>query len=311
MQKLQQAEEKLKDQIRHVGSMREYLSSRPALLAVFNIFTFLLIAAIVTGLFLNVMWFRRRDWRRGLQSAHGPPEALSWNTGTVFKVLLLFILIVVGLGLLLSLVKSRLFPGVSGNFFSLLHTTLSDFLMIGLVIYFIRRAGGQWCSLGFREVRFWKDLGLGIAGYTAVIPLFFLTLFAVAGLAYLFTYQPPPHPLVEIFLEEETRAPGLIVYSIFLACVAGPIFEEIFFRGFCYPAFKKRWGRTGALVLSAGFFALSHQNLFAFLPIFVLGLGLGYLYEKRGTLVPSIVLHVTHNTIFISYFFLAKEVLTG
>jgi len=63
--------------------------------------------------------------------------------------------------------------------------------------------------------------------------------------------------------------------------------------------------------LSSAFFASSHQNIFAFLPIFVLGLGLGYLYEKRGTLVPSIVLHIVHNTIFISYFFLAKEVLAG
>jgi membrane protease YdiL (CAAX protease family) len=42
----------------------------------------------------------------------------------------------------------------------------------------------------------------------------------------------------------------------------------------------------------------------------VLGLGLGYLYEKRGTLLPSIVLHIIHNGVFIAYFFLAKRLLT-
>jgi len=65
-----------------------------------------------------------------------------------------------------------------------------------------------------------------------------------------------------------------------------------------------------ALILSSAFFSLIHQNAFAFLPVFVLGLGLGYLYEKRGTLLPSIALHIVHNSIFIGYFFLAKEVLT-
>ena len=59
------------------------------------------------------------------------------------------------------------------------------------------------------------------------------------------------------------------------------------------------------------FFAFIHQNLFAFFPIFVLGLGLAYLYEKRGTLVPSIALHIVHNGVFIGYFFLVKEVLAG
>ena len=66
-----------------------------------------------------------------------------------------------------------------------------------------------------------------------------------------------------------------------------------------------------AMILTAFFFALIHQNLFAFFPIFILGLCLCYLYEKRGTLVPSIVLHLTHNLVFITYFFLAKKVLFG
>jgi len=170
--------------------------------------------------------------------------------------------------------------------------------------------GGDWQDLGFRGVSLWKDLGVGLAGYLAVLPLFTLVLAALVVLAQLFAYEPPPHPLVEVFLEEE-RSPGLVAYSIFLACVAGPFLEEIFFRGFCYPAFKKRWGSGWALVVSASFFGAIHQNVFAFWPIFVLGLVLGYLYEKRGTLVPSIALHIVHNSIFIAYFFLAKEVLVG
>ena len=61
------------------------------------------------------------------------------------------------------------------------------------------------------------------------------------------------------------------------------------------------------MFLTASFFSLIHQNAFAFLPVFILGMGLGYLYEKRGTLVPSIMLHVVHNTVFIGYFFLRRD----
>lgn len=311
VQKLQAAEEKLKEELQEVGSVKNYLADRPGLLLVFNLFSLLLMAVVAAGFFLDLLWFARPEWRRRLQSAHGPPEALSWSNGTVFKVVLLFIVLTLGSGLMLSAVKAWFFPWASGNLFSLIHTTLADLLAVLLVFSFVSRGGGDWRWVGFREVHPWRDFWTGLAGYAAVVPFFFLILMGAALVAYLFSYQPPPHPLVEIFLEEEEGAPILVAYSIFLACVAGPFLEEIFFRGFCYPAFKKRWGRGWALFWSSAFFASTHQNLFAFFPIFVLGLGLGYLYEKRGTLVPSIVLHIVHNTIFIAYFFLAKEVLAG
>jgi len=311
VQKLQAAEERLKEELREVGSVKNYLADRPGLLLVFNLFSLMLLAAFAAGLVLDLLWFTRPEWRGRLQSAHGPPEALSWSNGTVFKVLLLFMVSALGLGLAFSAVRAWFFPRASADLFSLIHTTAADLLAVLLVFSFVSRGGGDWRGVGFREVRPWRDFWTGLAGYAAVVPFFFLVLLGVALAAYLLSYQPPPHPLVEIFLEEEEGARGLIAYSIFLACVAGPVFEEIFFRGFCYPAFKQRWGRGWALFLSSAFFASSHQNIFAFLPIFVLGLGLGYLYEKRGTLVPSIVLHIVHNTIFISYFFLAKEVLAG
>jgi len=224
-------------------------------------------------------------------------------------VILLFVLASLSLSFVLSLLKAVFFRGASPNLFILLHTTASDLLCIAFVVGFICRAGGSWKDLGFRGIQFWKDFGVGLMGYAAILPLFFLLLLALVFLVQLLAYEPPPHPLVEVFLEEE-RSPLLIGYSLFLACVVGPIFEEIFFRGFCYPAFKKRWGVVTALILSSAFFSLIHQNAFAFLPVFVLGLGLGYLYEKRGTLLPSIALHIVHNSIFIGYFFLAKEVLT-
>ncbi len=309
VESLRQAEARLKTELRSSGGLRNLLEERPGLLVAFNIFTFLLLAGVTLGLVIDFIWiFSPRSRQRFLPS-HGPPEASSWSIKTIFKIVLLFLAVTLSLSLLLAFIRSLLFPESSPNLLILIHTTLADFLCIGLVIYFVQHRGGQWQDLGFKGGPVGREIRLGLTAYLAILPLFLFVLILLVVGAQLFNYEPPPHALVEVFLEEEARAPGLIAYSIFLACIAGPIFEEIFFRGFCYPAFKKRWGAGRALVLSAAFFGLIHQNIFAFVPIFVLGMILGYLYEKTGSLVPSIVLHIVHNSVFIGYFFLAKEVL--
>lgn len=305
---LRQAETRLKEKIEKTGGVKNFLEKRPKLLMLFTLFSAVIVTIFISGLVIDFAWIFRPSWKEKIQSGLPPPQATSWGIGVVFKTILLFVLASLGLSVLLAFLKSALFKGVSSNFFILLHTTLSDLICIAIGVGFIRHGGGGWKDLGFRGVRWIKDFFIGLAGYAAIVPLFFIVLFLLVVLVQFFQYEPPPHPLVEVFLEEE-RSLWLTGYSLFLACVMGPVLEEIFFRGFCYPAFKKKWGMKWALVLSAAFFSLIHQNAFAFLPVFILGFALGYLYEKRGTLVPSIVLHVIHNSIFITYFFLAKEVL--
>lgn len=308
LENLRLVETKLKEEIRSSGGMQKFLIERPKLFLIFNLFTLLLMGGMIIGLILDFIWFFRPSWRSQLSFLRPPPTP-RWGISTIFKIILLFFLAGFCLSIFLSLIQFLFFRRMSANLLVLIHTTISDILCVGLILYFIYRLGGHWKDLGFWGVDIWKDLKVGLIGYLAVFPPFFLVLVTLVALAHFFVYEPPPHPLIEIFLEEEKEAPQVVVYSVILACVIGPFLEEIFFRGFCYPAFKKRWGVGWGLVLSAAFFGLIHQNAFAFLPIFVLGLSLAYLYEKRGTLLPSIVLHVVHNSIFVAYFFLAKEVL--
>ncbi|MBI4114983.1 MAG: CPBP family intramembrane metalloprotease [Candidatus Omnitrophica bacterium] len=309
VEKLQAAEKRLMQEIRAQGGIEQILARKPKLFLAFNLFSFFLMVGIVGGIIIDFLWVSRPQWRTGLLTIHGPPQARGWTLSTIFKVILLFFLITLSLNIVLSFLRYATRSSISPNFFLLFHTTLSDILCIALVVYFVHRAGGNWRDLGFHEIRILKDIRVGLVGYLAILPFFLLILVAVVLWASIFHYEPPPHPLVEVFLEEEARSPALIAYSIFLACVTGPFLEEIFFRGFLYPALKSRWGVTWGLILSSAFFGLIHQNTFAFLPIFLLGLILGYLYEKRGTLVPSIALHIVHNSVFVAYFFLAKEVL--
>jgi len=102
----------------------------------------------------------------------------------------------------------------------------------------------------------------------------------------------------------------LIVYSLFLAGVMGPVVEEIFFRGFFYRIIREKWGVLWGMIVTSAAFALIHQNQFAFLPIFILGMALAYLYEKRDNFVAPITLHVVHNCLFLGYFFIAKQIIS-
>jgi len=63
-------------------------------------------------------------------------------------------------------------------------------------------------------------------------------------------------------------------------------------------------------ILISGFvFALIHWNAYVFLQIFVLGLMLAYLFEKTGSLVAPITVHICHNTVTLAFLISYKHFL--
>ncbi len=309
LEEFRRAEKNLEAKLEKAGSWQHFLKERPSLNFFFEVLSFFVAGAFCLGLLLDFFLFFRPEWRRRLGSAVA--QKIPWRLSMLFKVALLFVASSILLSLVLAFARPLGPRGLSSNFYLLLHTTLADFLCLGFILYVVRQEGGHWRDLGLRipEGNFGREVLVGWAGYLAILPFFIGVLLFLILLARLLSYEPPAHPLVNVFLEEEERSPVLIVYSIFLAGVLGPFLEEIFFRGFCYPIFKRKFGRAWGMLLSAAFFALIHENTFAFWPIFILGLGLTYLYEKRRSLIAPAVLHITHNAIFIAYFFIAKKIL--
>lgn len=94
------------------------------------------------------------------------------------------------------------------------------------------------------------------------------------------------------------NASGLLLF-ILLACVIAPLFEEIFFRGFLFQAFARSWGVPAGAVISAALFALSHLQLDVAVPLFVLGLGLAFVFVVTRSLWASIALHAAFNAIAV------------
>ena len=96
-------------------------------------------------------------------------------------------------------------------------------------------------------------------------------------------------------LEEMLKEPT----SYFAIGILTPVAEEMVFRGailrsLLIPFRRMPWV---AIVLSALLFGMVHGNVAQFIYGTILGLLLGWMYHRSGSIVPGIVLHWVNNTI--------------
>jgi membrane protease YdiL (CAAX protease family) len=99
-------------------------------------------------------------------------------------------------------------------------------------------------------------------------------------------------------LEDQFESMSVNPFGIIAICLAAPICEEMLFRG----AIEGHLLRTGhkpwiAIAVSALIFGIIHGNPAQMPSAFLLGLLLGWLYYRTGSLWPSIVCHVANNTL--------------
>jgi len=96
---------------------------------------------------------------------------------------------------------------------------------------------------------------------------------------------------------------GLLIDLLFGAGVVAVV-EELFFRVVLFALLRQRMRFIYAAILSSALFAIAHE-ISAWLPVFALGLGLAYLYERRHSLWTNAFAHGTLNAIsFLLLFFL-------
>lgn len=84
---------------------------------------------------------------------------------------------------------------------------------------------------------------------------------------------------------------GMFLYSVLLA----PVSEELIFRGVTMRQAKKALPFWGANLLQALLFGIYHMNMVQGIYAFCLGLILGYVCEKGGSIYYSILLHMLFN----------------
>jgi membrane protease YdiL (CAAX protease family) len=114
------------------------------------------------------------------------------------------------------------------------------------------------------------------------------------------------HPQSLILAAAAHRSlPGLIIDLVFGAGVVATV-EELLFRVVLFGVLRQRMRFAYAALLSSALFALAHE-ISAWLPVFVLGLGLAYLYERRHSLWTNAFAHGTLNAISFLLLFLLPD----
>lgn len=89
------------------------------------------------------------------------------------------------------------------------------------------------------------------------------------------------------------------VIAGFLIVVVAPISEEIFFRGFIFGGFRRSIGFFGAALGSAAIFGIFHftgaSSLGVVPQLAFLGFALCFVYERTGSIYPTIAMHMLNN----------------
>ena len=110
-----------------------------------------------------------------------------------------------------------------------------------------------------------------------------------------------PKWMTDFFSSEETMKvlTGLLgtTGGAFVIVILQPLAEEIVFRGAILRTLL-RWKperRWLMITLSALLFALAHMNPMQFIHPFLIGLLLGWMYERTGSIIPGVAYHWINN----------------
>lgn len=166
-------------------------------------------------------------------------------------------------------------------------TLIADGIGMALIFLFVRLR---------RSITVKDYLGLrGVSIKTFLVWHFLLLLFLGLSELCMKLFNQSDQFMVKAFTS--TAHPVLLFIAV---VVVAPIFEELFFRGFMIPGIaRSRLGRTGALLITSGIWAVIHlqYNWFFMGIIFVFGLLLGIAHLKTRSLYIPIAMHGINNLI--------------
>ena len=120
------------------------------------------------------------------------------------------------------------------------------------------------------------------------------------------TLQDATEGIVESMMSTDSVL-GLLGNLLVVALIPA-VCEEVFFRAGIQNLLQK-WVKNPhlAIWLTAIIFSLGHGEVFSFMPRFVLGALLGYLYVYGGSLLPNMMAHFVNNTLVVVLYWLVAR----
>ncbi|ADI01432.1 MAG TPA: CPBP family intramembrane metalloprotease [Syntrophothermus lipocalidus] len=232
-----------------------------------------------------------------------PGEDVRWGLFEVFAVLIVTFLVVQsypwwGPQVMAYLVYKGWVSATLINEF--IFTYLIQFVvMVGAVLVLalvVRRCSPN--KIGLTPTRGKTLIEWGIGGG---ILLFAVIL--VMGLILQRVFPEIPPQAFEWVLKRVGSLKEFVLLLVVISILA-PLAEELYFRGFVYPVFRKYTGVTAGILLSGAFFGAAHFDLWRFIPLSVGGAILAFVYEKSGSIYPCWLAHGLWNgAMGLAYYF--------
>jgi len=90
--------------------------------------------------------------------------------------------------------------------------------------------------------------------------------------------------------------PGALLLAVIVIGGLAPVGEELFFRGFMLTRLRRVWSAGPAILLTAIAFGVIHGEWVHGVLATGIGIYLGLVTERSGSVVPAVICHVANNT---------------
>jgi membrane protease YdiL (CAAX protease family) len=171
-----------------------------------------------------------------------------------------------------------------GSIISQLGTELG-FLLVPFALASMRGSSSIQESLRRLGFRRFKRSAFGWMALTFVLYLAFTIFYSLV------ITEPKQRDIAESF--------GPTAIQVLLIVIAAPIAEETCFRGMLFGGLREKLPRLAAALICGLVFGALHAltGITAVPPLIVFGFLLALLYERTGSIVPGILLHMINNSI--------------
>ena len=187
---------------------------------------------------------------------------------------------------------------------------LLDGGLVAIVYLLVSKRGGTWRQVGLRRpdlpapswyasvrralsvlVGFSPPWLVWVALSSLVASFFVIEAYAVVvTVADIDVLKPSPQVEQPFFDHRQVLA--LLAVAVVLTA---PFAEEVFFRGFVFGGLRGVFGLWPAAFVSGFVFSLAHTDVGLMIPFTLVGVILAYTYEKTGSLVTPISIHLLFN----------------
>lgn len=252
----------------------------------------------ISGVAILISWLIRNKGFSALDSA--PVRLNKMRLRTPLLQLFIWIILVMLSG---SLIRQRFgeplpIQGQYALYISLLAVELGMICSVMVIVSLNFQGRIKGFGLDFKTLP--KDLGWALVNYIAAMPLIMISVWVIIYLGKLVAgadFALPKNQSLELLMQVHVTLKIILILS---AAFIVPIFEELLFRGLIQSTLRTHLGSPWlAIIFTSVVFVAMHGIWLHWLPLMALSVCMGYAYEKSGSILRPICIHIAFNTVSI------------